>query len=151
MFKYIILIFTILFFSFCSSKKVSVSESTLKTKTDSVSDVREEKKIVQEYKINIKEDLQEVQLVPIDTTKPMIIGGKEYFNTTIRIKKTKREIIDTTKVIVSTLLQRKVEVKKQNKQESFIKSVDKKPSYFNLWWLLLIPLVAFGVRRYILK
>jgi hypothetical protein len=150
MLKYIILIFAILFFSFCSSKKVSVSESILKTKTDSVSNLREEKKIVQEYKINIKEDLQEIQLVPIDTTKPMVIGGKEYLNTTIRIKKTKREIIDTTKVIVSSLLQKKVEVKKEEKQKSFVKAVDKKPSYFILW-VLLILLAVFGIKRYILK
>jgi hypothetical protein len=151
MVKHLTLIFLSLFLLSCATRKVAITKSNVELRVDSVVIEKKDSSFVQQNAISIKEDIDEIEVVPIDTAKPIIIGGKEYFNATVRIKKTKREIIDTTKTTVVKSEQRQTEVKKDEKRELFVKSVDKKPSYFNLWWLLLIPLGVWLLRRYLLK
>jgi|694.fasta_scaffold89957_11 hypothetical protein len=151
MVKHLTLIFLSLFLLSCATRKVAVTKSNVELRVDSVVIEKKDSSFVQQNAISIKEDIDEIEVVPIDTAKPIIIGGKEYFNATVRIKKTKREIIDTTKTTVVKSEQKQTEVKKDEKRELFVKSVDKKPSYFNLWWLLLIPLGVWLLRRYLLK
>lgn len=135
----------------CVTRKVAITKSQVETRVDSVVVEKKDSVSVQQNAISVKEDVEEVEIVPLDTTKPMVIGGKEYINATVKIKKKKKEVVDTTKITVVKSEQKQTEVKKDEKKESFVKSVDKRPSYFNLWWLLLIPLVVWLVRRYLLK
>jgi hypothetical protein len=135
----------------CASRKVSVNKTQVETKIDSVSVKKKDSVSVQQNAISIKEDIDEIEVVPIDTTKPIIIGDKKYYNATIRIKKTKREIVDTSKTTVSKSSEDKVSVKKDIKSKTFAKKVDKKSNYFIFLWLLLIPLFAWLVKKFILK
>jgi hypothetical protein len=146
----ILISFSFLLFS-CATRKVSITKSQVETSIDSI--IFEKNKVIgfNENAIKIKEVVDEFEISPIDTSKPLVIEGKEYFNSTIKIKKTKREVVDTTKTTVVVSDYKQTEVSKEEKKEAYDKSIDKKPSYMNLWWLLLIPIVIFSIRFFIKK
>lgn len=151
MWRYLLLIWTMPFLFSCATRKVAISKVHEESKIETVITEKKDSTAVQQNAISIKEDIDEIEVVPIDTTKPMVIGDKQYVNAVVRIKKTKREVVDTTKTTVVKSEEKKAEEKKEEKKKVFVKSVDKKPSYMFLWWLLLIPLVVWLVRRYLLK
>jgi len=115
-------------------------DSTVVEKKDSVS--------VQQNAISIKEDIDEVEIVPIDTAKPLVIDGKQYFNATVRLKKTRRHIVDSSKSTVSKSIENKVSVKKDIKAKGFEKKVEKKANYLFYFWLLLIPICLWLIWRF---
>lgn len=135
----------------CSTKKVAISKSVVETKVDSVVVEKKDSVAVQQNAINIKEDIYEIEVVPIDNTKPIVIEGKEYLNAAVKIKKTKREAIDTTKTIVAVVDYKQTEVSKEENKKAYEKSVDKKPSLLNMAWLLLIPIVILSIRFFFKK
>ena len=106
----------------CATRKVAMTKSVVETKTDSVVVEKKNSVSVQQNAISIKESIDEFEIVPIDTAKPLIIEGKKYFNAAIRLKKTNREVVDTTKIVVAKSEERTIEVKKEEEK----KSVDKK-------------------------
>jgi hypothetical protein len=118
-------------------------DSTVVEKKDSVS--------VQQNAISIKEDIDEVEIVPIDTAKPLVIDGKQYFNATVRLKKTRRHIVDSSKSTVSKSIENTVSVKKDIKAKGFEKKVDKKANYSMFLWLILILLALWFARKYLPK
>jgi hypothetical protein len=118
-------------------------DSTVVEKKDSVS--------VQQNAISIKEDIDEVEIVPIDTAKPLVIDGKQYFNATVRLKKTRRHVVDTSKVTVAKSIENKISVKKEIKAKGFEKKVDKKANYSMFLWIILILLVLWLARKYLPK
>ena len=135
----------------CSTKKVAISKSVVETRTDSVVVEKKDSVAVQQNAINIKEDIYEIEVVPIDNTKPIVIGGKEYFNAAVKIKNTKREVVDSTKIAVAVSDYKQTEVSKEESKETYEKSVDKKPSALNMAWLLLIPIVILSIRFFFKK
>lgn len=135
----------------CSTKKVAISKSMVETKVDSVVVEKKDSVAVQQNAINIKEDIYEIEVVPIDNTKPIVIGGKEYFNAAVKIKNTKREVVDSTKIAVAVSDYKQTEVSKEESKETYEKSVDKKPSALNMAWLLLIPIVILSIRFFFKK
>lgn len=149
MVKHLTLICLSLFLFSCVTRKVAITKSHVETRVDSVVAEKKDSVAVQQNAVSITEDIDEIEVVPIDTTKPITIGDKQYFNATVKIKKTKRQVIDTSKTTVTKSEDKKVEVKKE--EDSFVKDVKKEPSFLNLWWLLLIPLGVWLVRRYLLK
>jgi hypothetical protein len=149
MWKYLILILP-LFFS-CATRKVASTKSYVETRTDSVVVEKKDSVSVQQNAISIKEIIAEIEIVPIDTSKPLIIDGKEYVNATVRFKKTKRDIVDTTKVTVIKTEEKSIEVKKKEEKKNVEKKVEKKSFTFFWLWLLLIAAAAVAVIRYVLK
>ena len=135
----------------CSTKKVAISKSVVDTRTDSVVVQKKDSVVFQQNAISIKEDINEIEIVPIDSTKPVVIEGKEYFNATVKIKKNKREIVDTTKISVAVIEHKQSEVIKEETKQDYEKSVDKKPSLLNMAWLLLIPVVIISIRFFLKK
>jgi len=135
----------------CSTKKVAISKSVVETKVDSVVVEKKDSVAFQQNDINIKEDIYEIEVVPIDNTKPIVIGGKEYFNAAVKIKNTKREVVDSTKIAVAVSDYKQTEVSKEESKETYEKSVDKKPSLLNMAWLLLIPIVILSIRFFFKK
>jgi hypothetical protein len=135
----------------CSTKKVAITKSLVKTKTDSVVVEKKDSVAFQQNAISIKEDIDEIEIVPIDASKPLVIGGKEYFNAAVKIKKTKREVVDSTKTTVAVSDYKQTEVSKEETKETYNKSVDKKPSYMNMAWLLLIPIAILSIKFFLKK
>lgn len=135
----------------CSTKKVAISKNAVETSTDSLVVEKKDSVAVQHNAINIKEDIYEIEVVPIDNMKPIVIGGKEYFNAAVKIKNTKRDVVDTTKTTVAVADYNQTEVSKEESKETYEKSVDKKPSLLNMAWLLLIPVVILSIRFFFKK
>ena len=135
----------------CSTKKVAISKSVVDTHTDSVVVQKKDSVVFQQNAISIKEDINEIEIVPIDSTKPVVIEGREYFNATVKIKKNKREVVDTTKTSVAVIDYKQTEVSKEESKETYEKSLDKKPSALNMAWLLLIPIVIISIRFFLKK
>ena len=135
----------------CSTKKVAISKSVVDTHTDSVVVQKKDSVVFQQNAISIKEDINEIEIVPIDSTKPVVIEGREYFNATVKIKKNKREVVDSTKTAVAVSDYKQTEVNKEDSKETYEKSLDKKPSALNMAWLLLIPIVILSIRFFFKK
>ncbi len=145
------LIFLSLTLFSCATRKVAMTKSVVETKTDSVVVEKKDSVSVQQNAISIKESIDEFEIVPIDTAKPLIIEGKKYFNAAIRLKKTNRQVVDTTKIVVAKSEERTIEVKKEETRKEVDKKVEKKSSTFIWLWILLIVAAAVAVLRYVLK
>ena len=145
-----LILLSFLLFS-CASRKVAVTKTEVETHIDSTAVEKKDSVSVQQNAISIKEDIDEVEIVPLDTTKPLVIDGKQYHNATVRLKKTRRHVVDTSKVTVSKSIENKISVKKQVKEKIFDKKVEKKASYFAFFWLLLILLALWLARKYLQK
>jgi hypothetical protein len=135
----------------CASKKVAINKTQIETHIDSTVVEKKDSVSVQQNAISVKEDVDEVEIVPIDSTQPIIIGDKKYYNAIVRLKKTRRQVLDTSKITVSLSSENKVSVKKHLKSKVFDKKVEKKANYWVLLWLLLIPFTWFVLRRLALK
>ena len=151
MWKYLFLILAISFMTSCGSKKVAVSKNEQETKTDSIVTEKKDSISIQENNIIINEYINELEIIPIDTAKPLIIDGKKYFNAAIRVKKTNRQVVDTTKTTVVKSENKSVELKKEEKVKQVDKKVEKKSSTFWWLWILLVVVAAGAVIRYALK
>jgi hypothetical protein len=146
----ILILLSFLLFS-CASRKVMVTKTQVETHIDSTAVEKKDSVSVQQNAISIKEDIDEIEIVPIDTAKPLVIDGKQYFNATVRLKKTRRHIVDSSKSTVSKSSENTISVKKDIKAKGFEKKVDKKANYFVYLWLLLIPIAIWFGRKYLLK
>lgn len=149
--RYIAVILVSLLLFSCTTKKVAVSKIKEEVKIDSIVMEKKDSVSVNQNAISIKESIDEIEIVPIDTAKPLVIDGKKYLNAAIRLKKTNREVVDTTKTVVIKTEQKSVEVKKEEKKNNVDKKVDKKSSNLIWLWLLLIAAAALAVLRYVLK
>ena len=147
---FILLLLSFSLFS-CASRKVAVNKTQIETKIDSVAVEKKDSVSVKQNAISIKENIDEVEIVPIDSTQPIIIGDKKYYNAILRIKKTRRQVLDTSKVTVSKSYEKVVSVNKNIKAKVFDKKVEKKANYWVLLWLLLIPITWFVLRRFALN
>jgi hypothetical protein len=145
-----LILLSFLLFS-CASRKVAVTKTQVETKIDSTAVEKKDSVSVQQNAISIKEDIDEVEIVPIDTAKPLIIDGKQYFNATVRLKKTRRHTVDSSKSTVSKSIEKTVSVKKEVKEKIFDKKVEKKASYFGFLWLILVFVALWFARKYLPK
>ncbi len=128
-----------------------VTKTKVETHIDSTAVEKKDSVSVQQNAISIKEDIDEIEIVPIDTAKPLIIDGKQYFNATVRLKKTRRHVVDSSKSTVSKSIENKISVKKDIKAKGFEKKVDKKANYFVYLWIILILLALWFARKYLPK
>ena len=122
-------------------QKIDFTEqSTEETKTDSQTTT----------KVIDTSTIDEIEIVPIDSTKPIEYNGHKVINGTLKLSKRKNNIT-TNKVQKVAEIQRK-----QAKRELKVKSSNKekqteRKSGFN-WWLLLfllIPLAYLKYKKYI--
>jgi magnesium-transporting ATPase (P-type) len=125
---------------------VDVSKSNIVNKIDSTSVIKEETTINKSNYVNITTDTDELEIIPIDSTKPIIINDKVYFNAVLRYKKTKVVLVDTSKTKVSKNALKSVTVKKTEKSKTFIKKINKKSNY--IWWIIIIIATALGIYTY---
>lgn len=138
----------------CGARKVDVKKTDTIVKIDSTSNIKKDEVVVTQNNISINTDTDEMEITPIDSTKPVVIGEKKYFNAKIRYKKTKVKLIDTTKKSEVKKEVQEVKVIKNKKEKVFKKDVDKKESLTVFWWWLLIILLVilfFYARNRLLK
>jgi hypothetical protein len=151
MWKYLALALVISLLFSCAARKVAVTKTQVQTHTDSVSIERKDSVVVRNNAITITDSSEEIEIKPIDTAKPIIIGDTKYFNAVIKIKKVRKSLVDTTKVVTTQSTQKQVSLQKDTKEKGFEKQVDKKANYLFYLWLLLIPFVVYLVWKYLIK
>lgn len=145
-----LILLSFLLFS-CAARKIAVTKTQVETKIDSTAVEKKDSVSVQQNAISIKEDIDEIEIVPIDTAKPIIIGDKKYFNATVRLKKTRRHVVDTSKVTVSKSIENTILVKKDIKAKGFEKKTEKKANFLFYIWLCLIPICLWLIWRFGIK
>ena len=149
--KYLTLVLVLPLLFSCAARKVAVSKTQTQIHTDSVVVEKKDSVSVKQNAIVITDSSDEVEVTPIDTDKPVIIGDTKYYNAKVKIRKNRIKLVDTSKIVVTQSAQKQTSVIKDVKEKTFEKKVDKKANYLLYLWLLLIPLVVYLVRKYLLK
>ncbi len=146
--KYLTLALVIPLLFSCAARKVAVTKTQTQTYTDSVAVEKKDSVSVQQNAIVITDSTEEVEVTPIDTSKPIIIGTTKYFNAKVKVKKARRHLVDSSKTVVVRSQQKELSVKKEVKQKTTDKKVDKKANYLFYWWLLLLPIILWLLWRF---
>jgi hypothetical protein len=149
--KYLTLALVIPLLFSCAARKVAVTKIQTQTYIDSVVVEKKDSVVVQQNAIIITDSSEEIELTPIDTAKPIIIGETKYFNAVVKLKKIRKQLVDTSKVVTTQSVQKQISLKKDVKEKVFEKKVEKKANYLFYLWLLLIPLVVYLVWKYLIK
>ena len=144
-----ILIVVILILSSCAARKVNIDKVDSIVETSTVSEANQETVSTKDNHISITTNTDELEIVPIDTSKCIEVDGKKYHNAKLKYKKTKKVLVDTTKIKVSEKVLIKANIKKNVSVKEIKKDIDKKANYsIYLWWLLILFLIALGFYGY---
>lgn len=143
-----IFIILVLLITSCASRKVDVSKLTIETKVDSSVVIKVDGTYVKENNVVTDNSEEEIEYKPLDTLKPMVIDGKQYLNTIIRLKKKKGIKIDKTKLISKVSSIKKLNVKKEDSKKAVNKKVDKKANYWMYLWFLIPIVIIVILERY---
>jgi hypothetical protein len=144
----LILIISLLFLVSCASRKVAIVKEDTKITTDSVAIVKVDGTYVQENNVVTEDCEEEIEYKPLDSLKPMIVNGKQYINTIIKLKKKKGIKIDKTKVIKKVSSVKKLNVKREESKKLVNKKVDKKANYWMYLWFLIPIVIIVILERY---
>lgn len=145
--KIILLIALIL--SSCAARKVNVDKVDSVVKVDSTSVTKQEVITTQDNHVSIVTNTDELEVCPVSDSLPMVVNGITYKNAKLRYKKTKKVLVDTTKIKVAEKTSIKVNVKKDTKVKVFKKDIDKKANYtIYIWWILIILLLIYIYNRF---
>lgn len=146
--KYLALALVIPLLFSCAARKVAVTKTQTQTYTDSIVVEKKDSVSIQQNAIVITDSTEEVEVTPIDTAKPIIIGETKYFNAKIKIKKARRHLVDSSKIVVIQSNEKQLSVKKEVKEKTFDKKVEKKANVLFYLWLLLIPICLWLIWRF---
>lgn len=150
--KYLLLLLII---TSCASRQVHIEK--LDIKKDSISETKvkvitiETKEKTDSTNINTNIDCSEITIMPIDSSKTIIVDGKSYKNVVLRIKKTKVNNLYTnnkkesnTKHIDSVAT---VKTEKTEHKVGKLKEINKKANYWVWIWLLVLILTLYLLWR----
>ena len=146
---FILAIVIIACLSSCSTRKVNkteVKETEVKTEVIAEkinTDVSENTKVID------TSTSDEIEFIPIDNSKPIIVNGKSYFNTKIKHSKKKNNISIVKDKKVSQTAEKSANLTYKKDKVIEIKTTERKS--FNFWWLLLLLIPAiYYFRKHIL-
>lgn len=146
--KYLILVLAIPLLFSCAARKVAVSKTQTQTYTDSVAVEKKDSVSVQQNAIVVVDSTEEIEVTPINTAKPIIIGDTKYYNAKVKVRKIRKRTTDSSTIVVVKSSEQQVSVKKEVKEKTFEKKVDKKANYLFYLWLLLILLGLWLIWRF---
>lgn len=146
--KRLILIISLLLFVSCASRKVAVVKEDIKTVVDSTVVVKVDGTYVKENNVATEDCEEEIEYKPLDTLKPMVIDGKQYINTIIKLKKKKGIKIDKTKVTSKVSSVKKLNVKREDSKKLINKKIDKKANYWMYLWFLIPIAIIIVLEKY---
>jgi hypothetical protein len=146
--KRLILIISLLLFVSCASRKVAIVKEDIKTVVDSTVVVKVDGTYVKENNVVTEDCEEEIEYKPLDTLKPMVIDGKQYINTIIKLKKKKGIKIDKTKVTSKVSSVKKLNVKREDSKKLINKKIDKKANYWMYLWFLIPVAIIIVLEKY---
>jgi hypothetical protein len=126
----------------CGTRKVTTSLETMEQKelVTNQSDLTFELDN-RRYVYTATDDLE---LVPVDNSKPMIVNGKSYWNA--KFKRSKSQTTDSSKVAIKSQDKSKAVSQKQISTKTKDKNTDRKT-----YWGLIVGAVIFGISFIYLK
>ena len=150
--KYIIVLLLLVS---CGSRKVNKSNITEDLKQVTELKTVDTSSVVINEDVNTKtldtSSCSEIEITPLDTTKPFIYNNKTFKNVVLRIKKHKNNISTQTTEKVSEKRHNAVTTTSKNKTQAQIevvkKDIDKKESLLSYWWILLLIAIAYIAYR----
>lgn len=138
----------------CGAKKVNKHHTEKEVKTETIDIVKKDIAIDTNVKTEIKsfvvdstkEEIEEVEITPIDNLKPAIFEGKEITNTKLIKRKIKRNKALKSESNTNTQLNEKTTDKttenkkkqEQTEESSESKDIDKEQYDFMPWWVWCI-------------
>lgn len=146
---FILAIVLIACLSSCSTRKVNKTEvKETETKTEVIAE-NIKTDVIENTKVIDTSTSDEIEFVPIDNTKPIVVNGKSYFNTKIKHKKSKNNISIVKDKKVSQIAEKSANLTYKKSKVIEVKTTERKS--FNFWWLLLLLIPAyFYFRKHIL-
>lgn len=139
--KSILILLSLTLFS-CASRKVDTKIDKRDSTAFSVSNEVEKVKTDSQTQTVIIDstETEEIVIVPIDSTKPLIVNGKKYFNAKLRYKK-KRNNIRTSRIEKVAQIKEK-RAKKRNEARVATKQKEKTTEAVRFpWWLIILGAV----------
>lgn len=134
----------------CSSRKVNKSE--VKEEVETEQTVKEEVKTDSNTNTTIVDtsETTEIEIVPIDNSKPIEVNGKRYVNARLKLSKRKNAITTNSNEKVSQIEKKEGKTKSNKVVEVKQKQTEAKRP-FSWWWLILVVGVAYIIYRKFLK
>jgi len=141
----LIAILLLLLLTSCGSRKVQKSVVKDSFTTEQATTENKDIEKVAEARVLIDEQTNEIEIIPIDTAKVMIINGKEFKNGKVRIitKQVKTDISE--KETFTDKSKKTNNVKTNTVKKNLVKKTERKSNpLWNLLWLL-IPIFLFAL------
>jgi len=151
--KYLLIL---LLFISCGARKMDKSKIDEQKKTETQIAILDTSKtstnITENLNIVNNSTSDEIEVTPIDSTKPMVIDGKTYLNAKIKHQKKKVSISIVKDKTIAQIEEKAVNIKSNNKieehKQSTVKKIDKEAvSFWNYLWFifLILGLIALAI------
>jgi hypothetical protein len=137
----ILVITALAFLCSCSTRKVQKTEVKETTEVKAVDTTKTVTNTETTVKSVDTSTINEIEIVPIDITKPITVNGKDYFNAVLRLKTTKVNKVVDIDTKVAQIERKGVSLGIKRVIEKEVKETERKsvPMWW-LWILLLIPI-----------
>ncbi|WP_296636071.1 MULTISPECIES: hypothetical protein [Flavobacteriaceae] len=132
----------------CGARKVDFSKSSSNTKTDSSIVIKTDGTYVKDNNVFVNESIDEIEYTPINSLKPMEVCGKTFKNVIIKSKKIKKTSVDKTKSTTKISSVKKLNVKREDKKDSFDKHIKKETNYWMYLWFLIPIVIIWLLEKY---
>jgi len=134
----------------CASRKVNKSEVKEEVKTEQT--VKEEVKTDSNTNTTIIDtsETTEIEIVPIDNSKPIEYNGHKVINGTLKLSKKKNAITTNSNEKVSQIAKKEGKTKSNKVVEVKQKQTEAKRP-FNWWWIILVVGVGYLIYKKFLR
>jgi len=116
-----------------TTKEVTTDNSVIETKTDT------------NTKVIDCTLTDEIEIIPIDNTKEIVVNGKTYKNVRLKSKKTKNNVTTNKVEKVAKKQQNAIKIKSKASIEVKQKETERNSNY---WWLILLIPIYLLYRKY---
>ena len=148
-FGLILSVILVLFLTSCSTRKVNKSEAKEKTEVTVVDSTKTETKTETNNVLIDTTSTTEIEVTPIDNTKPIIINGKSYTNVKFKTRKVKSGVSITNEKKASQIEQKAVKTNIVATKVDTKKETERKPDYSWWWLVLIIGILIIIYRKYL--
>jgi preprotein translocase subunit SecF len=139
------LIATIICATSCGVRKTSQTKNDVKTKEVVTDNSTIETKTDSNTKVIDCTLTDEIEIIPIDNTKEIVVNGKTYKNVRLKSKKTKNNVITNKVEKVAKKQQNAIKTKSKASIEVKQKETERNSNY---WWLLLLIPIYLLYRKF---
>ena len=143
-----LLLLSLAVFSFSCSRKVHLEKTVSEIKKDSTVVLKADSISNTKSNYNVITNTEEIEIIPIVDSLPIIIDGKTYFNAILRRKNTKVVLSNTEEKNVVKNTSKIIQVKKQEKTIQKQKEI-KNNSYINYIIYILIIIILIILYKYL--